>query len=35
MRTRDAAMATAFTLFVMLALPRLMWLLVAPMKGWM
>ena len=35
MRTRDAAMATAFALFVMLALPRLMWLLVAPMKGWM
>ena len=33
-RTRDAAMTAAFTLFVMLALPRIMWLLIAPMKGW-
>lgn len=33
-RTRDAAMTAAFTLFVMMALPRIMWLLIAPMKGW-
>lgn len=32
--TRDAAAATLLALFAMLVLPRLMWLLIAPTKGW-